>query len=95
MPVALLHPTGTPKSAAIAPADRFRTAQAWNVLRAAARIEPDHDAVLAWYRDDPIVSLDRRTAEALVAEGRHDEVLTFLDEVHGLGDGAEMRWSAF
>jgi len=54
---------------------------AWQVLREAARIEPDEGARIAWYRNDPINQLDRQTAEALVASGRHDEVLGFLRQI--------------
>ena len=63
------------RSAVTAP---VRKSHAWQVLREAARVEPDEAARVAWYRDDPIVDLDRQTAEALVASGRYEEVLAFL-----------------
>lgn len=55
-----------------------RKSHAWQVLREAARLEPDEGARIAWYREDPIAPLDRQTAEALVASGRYEEVLAFL-----------------
>ncbi|SEP09651.1 hypothetical protein SAMN02800692_3632 [Luteibacter sp. UNC138MFCol5.1] len=55
-----------------------RKSHAWHVLREAARVEPDEAARIAWYRDDPIATLGMRTAEALVALGRYEEVLAFL-----------------
>ena len=55
-----------------------RKAHAWQVLREAARVEPDEAARIAWYRNDPIAPLGRETAEALVASGRYTEVLAFL-----------------
>lgn len=58
-----------------------RKAHAWQVLREAARVEPDESARIAWYRDDPIAVLGRETAESLVACGRYEEVLTFLRQV--------------
>jgi hypothetical protein len=56
----------------------IRKAHAWQVLREAARVEPDEAARIAWYRNDPIVDLGLETAEALVASGRYTEVLHFL-----------------
>ncbi|UPG90985.1 hypothetical protein L2Y96_04185 [Luteibacter aegosomaticola] len=61
--------------ATLAPATK---AHAWQVLREASRIEPDEAARIAWYRDEPIVALDRHTAETLVTMGRYVEVLAFL-----------------
>ncbi|MET0617275.1 MAG: hypothetical protein ABWZ54_05855 [Luteibacter sp.] len=58
-----------------------RKSHAWQVLREAARLEPDERARIAWYREDPIAPLDRQTAEALVASGRYEEVLAFLRAV--------------
>lgn len=55
-----------------------RKSHAWQVLREAARVEPDESARISWYRDDPIVDLGLETAEALVACGRYEEVLAFL-----------------
>lgn len=55
-----------------------RKAHAWQVLREAARVEPDESARIAWYRNDPIAVLDLLTAEKLVAFGRYEEVLSFL-----------------
>ncbi|WP_049622170.1 hypothetical protein [Frateuria defendens] len=48
------------------------------VLQAARRIEPDLDATLGWYHDEPIASLGRRTAENLVEAGEAERVLAFL-----------------
>ena len=63
-----------------------RKAHAWQVLREAARVEPNEAARIAWYRDDPIAVLDLLTAESLVASGRYEEVLDFLRGVkHDLG----------
>ncbi|HXO99085.1 MAG TPA: hypothetical protein VN813_01220 [Luteibacter sp.] len=58
-----------------------RKSHAWQVLREAARVEPDESARIAWYRDDPIVGLGLETAESLVACGRYEEVLAFLRQV--------------
>jgi hypothetical protein len=55
-----------------------RKSHAWQVLREAARVEPDEAARIAWYRNDPIAGLGRETAESLVATGRYEEVLAFL-----------------
>lgn len=65
-----------------------RKSHAWQVLREAARVEPDEAARIAWYRDDPIATLDMRTAESLVASGRYEDVLAFLRHVK-LDMGAE------
>ena len=61
---------------------------AWQVLREAARVEPDEAARIAWYRNDPIVPLGRETAEALVASGRYGEVLSFLRQLDADPDHA-------
>jgi hypothetical protein len=53
-------------------------AHTWQVLREAARVEPNEAARIAWYRNDPIAVLDLLTAESLVASGRYEEVLAFL-----------------
>ncbi|WP_052697660.1 hypothetical protein [Luteibacter yeojuensis] len=53
-------------------------AHAWHVLREASRIEPDEATRIAWYRDEPIATLGRHTAESLVAMGRYLDVLDFL-----------------
>jgi hypothetical protein len=66
------------RSAAEGPA---RKSHAWQVLREAARVEPDEGRRIAWYRDDPIEHLDLQTAEVLVASGRYEEVLAFLRQV--------------
>lgn len=58
-----------------------RKSHAWQVLREAARLEPDEDARIAWYREDPIAVLGRETAESLVASGRYEDVLAFLRAV--------------
>jgi len=63
------------RSAADSPA---RKSHAWQVLREAARVEPDEARRIAWYRDDPIEHLDLQTAEVLVESGRYEEVLAFL-----------------
>lgn len=63
------------RSATLAPATKAHT---WQVLREASRIEPDESARIAWYRDEPIATLERYTAETLVAMGRYVEVLDFL-----------------
>jgi hypothetical protein len=55
-----------------------RKSHAWQVLREAARVEPDEAARIAWYRDDPIAGLNLQTAESLVAAGRYEDVLAFL-----------------
>ncbi|MDQ0011587.1 hypothetical protein J2T07_003801 [Luteibacter jiangsuensis] len=55
-----------------------RKSHAWQVLREAARVEPDESARIAWYRDDPIAGLGLLTAESLVAAGRYEDVLAFL-----------------
>ncbi|MBB3226010.1 hypothetical protein FHW69_000600 [Luteibacter sp. Sphag1AF] len=94
MPTAVLSSRDHAKASPSPSPDRLHTARTWEVLEAASRIEPDKDAVLAWYRDDPIASLDQLTAQTLVASGRHDDVLAFL-----AGTGAEPapkhRWAAF
>jgi len=51
------------------------------VFQAAARVEPDPFAVMAWYRATPIVELDGLTPRSLVARGRGGEVLAFLREI--------------
>ncbi|HVI55814.1 MAG TPA: hypothetical protein VM621_12295 [Luteibacter sp.] len=63
------------RSAADGPA---RKSHAWQVLREAARVEPDEGRRIAWYRNDPIERLGLQTAEVLVASGRYEEVLAFL-----------------
>jgi hypothetical protein len=63
------------RSAADGPA---RKSHAWQVLREAARVEPDEARRIAWYRNDPIEHLGLQTAEVLVASGRYEEVLAFL-----------------
>ena len=66
------------RPASPAPASK---AHAWHVLREASRIEPDEAARIAWYRDEPIATLERYTAETLVAMGRYADVLDFLRRV--------------
>ncbi|NID17208.1 hypothetical protein [Luteibacter yeojuensis] len=54
---------------------------AWHILHEASQVEPDEAARMAWYRGDPIAELGQQTAEALVACGRHEDVLAFLRSV--------------
>jgi hypothetical protein len=51
------------------------------VLRVAAEIEPDPVAMMAWYRRTPIRELGNLPAEALVALGRTEIVITFLRSI--------------
>lgn len=51
---------------------------AFDVLRTAARLEPDPGRAMAWYRDVPIAELGSRTANELVALGQSDAVTAFL-----------------
>jgi hypothetical protein len=51
------------------------------VLRVAAGIEPDPPAMMAWYRQTPIAELGYLTAEQLVALGRTDAVIAFLQSI--------------
>lgn len=39
----------------------------------------DLEAAILWYRNEPLVPFDYKTAEALVAEGRGADVLDLLD----------------
>lgn len=81
------------RSAAAGPA---RKSHAWQVLREAARVEPDESRRIAWYRNDPIEHLDLQTAEVLVACGRYAEVLAFLRGVKvDLGLEAAVGFGAF
>lgn len=46
------------------------------------RIEPwagSREAAVAWYQSHPIAALGNRTAASLVAHGRGEDVLKFLD----------------
>lgn len=81
------------RSAPLAPPTK---AHAWQVLHEAARIEPDEAARIAWYRDEPIHTLDRHTAETLVTMGRYEEVLAFLRNIRlDLGLEPPHRFGAF
>ncbi len=51
------------------------------VLREAAGIEPDPQAMKRWYRQVPIAELGYLTAEQLVALGRTTAVISFLRSV--------------
>lgn len=60
------------------------------ILALAACLESSHAQCLRWYHEEPIASLDRRTAAELVAHGRACLVLRFLcrcvwAETAGLG----------
>jgi hypothetical protein len=51
------------------------------VLRIAAGIEPDPPTMMAWYRQTPIAELGHLTAEQLVALGRTDALIAFLQSI--------------
>lgn len=51
------------------------------VLRTAAQIEPDPHTTMDWYRRTPIAELGYLTAEQLVALGRTEALIAFLQSV--------------
>lgn len=53
------------------------------VLRMAAAMEPDPSALMAWYRHTPIAELGYLTAEQLVALGRAEAVIAWLQARDG------------
>ena len=51
-----------------------------HVLAAVAAVSGgDLEAAILWYRNEPLVPFDCRTAESLVAEGRAADVLNLLE----------------
>ncbi len=55
------------------------------VIMAASEVTGDIEQAIYWFRNEPIVTLKRRTAAELVADGHTDAVLAHLSE---LIDGA-------
>lgn len=55
------------------------------VIMAASELTDDLDQAIYWFRNEPIVTLKRRTAAELVAAGHVDAVMAHLSE---LADGA-------
>lgn len=51
------------------------------VLRLAAAIEPDAEAMMDWYVQTPIAELGHLTARKLVGLGRADAVIAFLQSI--------------
>ncbi|WP_148669140.1 antitoxin Xre/MbcA/ParS toxin-binding domain-containing protein [Burkholderia pyrrocinia] len=51
------------------------------VLRAAAAISGDRQIALGWYQNEPLSAFDGRTAKRLVAEGRADAIMRYLDSI--------------
>jgi hypothetical protein len=54
------------------------------VITATATLTGDVKKALYWFRNEPIVDYDHKTAAELVAEGHADAVLAYL---RGLGNG--------
>lgn len=52
------------------------------VIKAAADLHGDVDQALFWFRNDPLAPFDYLTAERLVADGRADDVVRYLDSLH-------------
>lgn len=55
------------------------------VITAAAALAGDVDRALYWFKNEPIAVYRHKTAAELVAEGRLDAVLAYLED---LGNGA-------
>lgn len=53
--------------------------EAIKVIRAAFEVSGDMGQALYWYRNEPLQPFDYRTAEALVAAGRADDIVRFID----------------
>ncbi|QDQ84775.1 DUF2384 domain-containing protein [Paraburkholderia megapolitana] len=52
--------------------------EALRVIRAAVDVRGDVSATLFWYRNQPLVVFDYKTAERLVSEGRADDLLRYV-----------------
>lgn len=52
--------------------------EAVRVVRAAADIAGDIDRAIFWYRNEPLSVFKYKTAEALVSDGRTDDVLNYV-----------------
>ena len=61
---------------------------ACSVLERAARLGGGRIAARDWFRHMPLSAFARRTAEELIAEGRREELLRYLDGVERWDAGA-------
>lgn len=52
--------------------------QTLRVIKAAIDVNGDVNNALFWYRNEPLAPFDYKTAEALVSEGRADDVVRFV-----------------
>ena len=53
--------------------------QALRVIKAATDLNGELRKALFWYRNDPIAVFDYKTAETLVADGRADDVVRYIE----------------
>ncbi len=67
---------------------------ACSVLERAARLGGGRVAARDWFRHMPLSAFARRTAEELIAEGRHEELLRYLDGVERWDAGAAVSGRA-
>jgi hypothetical protein len=57
--------------------------QAMRVIKAATELQGDLRDALFWYRIEPLSAFGYRTAERLVAEGRTDDLLSYIASLQG------------
>ena len=55
--------------------------QALRVIKAGTDLRGDVNVALLWYRGEPLAVFDYKTAEALVAERRTDDVLRYVTSI--------------
>ena len=55
--------------------------EALRVIKAATDLNGDLRQALFWYRTEPLASFGYRTAERLVAEGRADDILSYVSSL--------------